>query len=94
MWMGIRSITYLSLRYKGRVYANNHCQIPVIVNEPAQPQQPISIVIRSQMVTFDRLLVGEGGFDLDFRIIRNRFAMVLYLYKEMYKYGEYESCIL
>jgi hypothetical protein len=24
------------------------------------------------MVTFDRLLVGEGGFDLDFRIIRSR----------------------
>jgi hypothetical protein len=24
------------------------------------------------MVTIDRLLVGEGGFDLDFRIIRNR----------------------
>jgi hypothetical protein len=24
------------------------------------------------MVTIDRLLVGEGGFDRDFRIIRNR----------------------
>jgi hypothetical protein len=23
-------------------------------------------------VMFDRLLVGEGGFDLDFRIMRNR----------------------
>jgi hypothetical protein len=24
------------------------------------------------METIDRFLVGEGGFDLDFRIIRNR----------------------
>jgi hypothetical protein len=27
----------------GRVYARNHRQIPEIVNEPAQPHQPISI---------------------------------------------------
>ena len=26
----------------------------------------------SWVVMFDRLLVGKGGFDLDFRIIRNR----------------------
>jgi hypothetical protein len=31
----------------GRVYARNHPQIREILNEPAQPHQPISIVIRS-----------------------------------------------
>ena len=46
MWVGIRSIVFIIKFVDGFVYANKYRQIPEIVNEPAQPHQPISIVIR------------------------------------------------
>jgi hypothetical protein len=51
MWVGVRSIAFIVDRSHGTVdgfvYAKNHRHIPEIVNEPAQPHQPISIAIRS-----------------------------------------------
>ena len=47
VWVGIRSIVLMVGSVDGFVYARDHRQIPEIVNEPAQPHQPISISIRS-----------------------------------------------
>jgi hypothetical protein len=62
MWVGIRSIFIGSV--DGFVYANNHRQIPELVNEPAQPHQSISITSRRGYVSENIALTSMSQSDV------------------------------